>query len=266
MTSDDERATPTLNVTPHPIFEWRVDVELVGSSEAHYVVWGDGKANDVAADAAMGHSFPSFPAAWQVQVFKADRKTLLTHKLVVVRGGRAPIGYEIGRNPENSSEVEIRFIDTGDNTGVLPQLRIEWPKTKDAVTAWAAPGGKVTRSLSYGDHIVGITDLTSHRSSNEQVHVAAPDYDPDYTLRRKAGGDPHTAELEVTKVTSTKTVVIGWGAEIPAEEHKNVKVGDTFTHTYPEPPAGESKRYLVSAGYSDETGQYKATGISVPLS
>lgn len=266
MSSDDARTTPQLSVTPNQIFQWRVDVQVLGYSDATFLVWGDGYVNDLAAGATIGHSYPAFPAAWQVQVFKADRKTLLTHTLVVVRGGRALKGYEIGRNPENTAEVEIRFADTGDATGVLPQFAVEWPKTKDRVTAWAVPGEKISRTLPYGDHTIEITDLTSHRAGKEQVHVAPPDYDPDYTLRRKAGGDAHTAELEITKVTSSKTVIIGWGAEIPAEEHSNVEVGDTFTHTYPEPPANTSKRYLVSAGYSDETGQYKATGITVPLS
>lgn len=267
VAGEEERADPYVKVTPNPIFQWNVTVGVENYAQGYVVEWGDGTRRDtVAANGTARHAYPARPAAWQVQVFAADGKTFVTQQLVVVRGGRAPKGYEIGRNPDNTNEVWVEFQDTGDNTGVLPKFAIEWPKTKDRIEAWGVPGAMVTRLLPDGDHEVTVTDLTSHRAATEQVHVTPPDYDPDYIFRRKPGGDTLTAEIEFIKVTENKEIIVGWDdPEVPNQTITSAKVGDKVEHTYKEPPEGETTRHILIVGYSDETGVQKPTDFRVPL-
>lgn len=259
---------PIIKVTPHAIFQWRVTVALENYSDGYMLYWGDDtRPATVAAGGAVSHPYPSFPAGWQIRATKADGKTLITNQLCVMRGGTGAHGYSIGRNPDNTAEVVITFEDPQDGTGVLPKFAIEWPKTKDSIIVWGVPGEQVSRIMPYGDHTVSITDLTSHRAANEQVHVTPPDYDPDFTFRRKPGGDNLTAEIEITKYTAGNQFAIGWDEEGSAVEyHDDVKVGDKFHHTYKQPGENETTRHFVTAGYADGSGEPKTVDIRVPLS
>lgn len=255
-----------IRVTPHPRSERRVDVDYAGKPGASYLVrWGDGDINMGTVGAKPPFHVYDRAGAYQVRIHDYDTNAFLAQTLVVIRGGRSPKGYEVGRDAENTNIVEIRFVDTDDGTGVLPHFAVEWPKTKDRITAWAVPGQKIRRLLPDGQHTVPITDLTSHRVANEAVTVEPPEYDPDYVIRRKAGGDALTAQVEITK-TSGKDLVLSWDEEGSAPEvHKTPAVGATFEHTYRDPGENQSSRHLVQVAYDDGSGESKTSGITVPL-
>lgn len=262
----DQLSTSPITVVPHVRNEHRIDIDYAGTSGQQYLIrWGDGEFGMGTVGATMPwHSYDR-TGAYQVRIHDYDTGDFLVQTLVVIRGGRVPKGYEIGRDPENSNIVEVRFVAAEDGTSTLPYFAVEWPKTKDRVAAWGVPGQKIRRLLPDGEYTIPITDLTSRRVANEKVTVEPPEYDPDFVIRRKAGGDNLTAEVEITK-TSGKDIVIGWDEEGSAPEVKPApQVGAKFEHTYKQPPAGETTRHLVQVAYDDGSGESKTSGITVPL-
>lgn len=263
MNEPNPRPVPYLSVSPLAGVALGVTVRYVGHAGSFVLHYGDGDSTVAQGNRNYQHVYEQ-PGAYQVVARETTAHTLLAQAPAVVRPGTTPQGIEWGPSPDNPEIWQARFTEV-EPTTVPPRFRIEWNDGSPADETWGIPGTVLEHPLPEGEHTVRVYDLHTRRWADTTQTVAAPVYDPDFTIAEvpvASGQRRAKARITVTKVQRGEPISIDWGELGTAlVADTNPAAGKTYDFTYPT----DGDKFPVVA-YQDGSGSPSDQGfVQVPF-